>query len=282
VLKQIFEFGFFHTDPHPGNLLVRPDGVIVPLDFGQVARLSEDDREVLGDCVLAIVDGDASRLVRAFRRSAMFGEQTETRALSRDVEDMLASYRSLPLREIPFARVISETFDIVRKHHVRLPAEFTLMLKSMMTIESLARTLDRDFQIIPHLRPYAVQLRLGRIDPRRLLRESRSVLRDTVDLATRLPEELESLLDRTRRGQLRLHIEHEHLDDFVHTLDRSSNRISFAMIIAGLLVGSSLLVTQEGVVLGLVRFQTLGVLGYVAAAVLGLYVVISILRRRHL
>jgi len=278
VLRQIFEFGVFHTDPHPGNLLILPDNVIVPLDFGQVAHLGHRERTLLGELILGIIEQDASGMVRAMQSQDMLSELSDPAGLSRDIEEILDVYHNLPVSEIPFGRMMKQTFDVIRRHRVRPPAEFTLMLKSMMTIEALARSLDADFLLVEALRPYAGKLTAEQIGPKRLLQIARRALRDTTDLAARLPGDLNIILSKIRRGQFQVHVQHEHLENLVRTLDKSSNRVSFALIIAALLVGSSMLVTQEGSVLGLVRVQTLGVAGYVAAAVMGMWLLMSIIR----
>jgi ubiquinone biosynthesis protein len=156
------------------------------------------------------------------------------------------------------------------------------MLKSLMTIENLAVTMDCNFAIIEHLRPFARKLTLEQLDPRRLLRQGQQAARDAADLLGNLPQDIGVVLNKFKRGQFQMHVQHEHLDDLVHTLDKSSNRISFALIITGLLIASSFLVAQQGVVLRLVSYQSLGMLGYLAAAVLGIWLVISIIRSRRL
>ena len=281
VLRQIFEFGFFHTDPHPGNFFLLPPNVLAPLDFGQVARLTSQDRELMADLVLCIVDQDVQRLVQAVQHAGLMSEQTDAAALARDGEEMLDSYYDLPLKEIPLGQALTHVFDLMRKHRVYPPAEFTLMLKSMITIESLATSLDNDFQIIAHLKPYARKLRLQQIDPRRLARGFRRALRDVEGLVFRLPEDLASIVGKFRQGQFQMRVQHEHLENLSNTLDKSSDRISFSLIIAALLVASSLLVSQEGTVLGLVSLQSLGLVGYVMAAVMGIWLMISIIRGPH-
>jgi ubiquinone biosynthesis protein len=283
VLKQIFEFGLFHTDPHPGNILVTGGNVIAPLDFGQVARLTSWDRELLSELVMAIVENDPLRLVNAFRRAAMLGENTDVRALSGDLEELLEAYHELPLREIPFSKMMTGTFEIIRKHHIRPPVEFTLMLKSMMTMEQVALGLDMDFMLIEQLRPYARRLALSQMDPRQVWRKGLRALREGSELAGKLPQDLAAALSKLARGQFQMHVRHEHLESLIRTLDRASNQISFAMIIAGLLVGSSLLVTQkEGKVLGVIHIQGLGVTGYVVAALMGVWLLVSIIRSKKL
>ncbi|HOD81807.1 MAG: putative protein kinase UbiB [Planctomycetes bacterium ADurb.Bin126] len=281
VLRQIFDFGFFHTDPHPGNLLICPGNVVVPLDFGQAARLSRSERQMLGELMIAVVDDDARRAVRAFQRMDMVTEETHLGRLVSDAEELIETYHDLPLGEIPFTRLSTQIFDLIRRHHVRPPPEFTLMLKSMMTIESVAVTLDPDFQIIEYLRPFARRIQLEQISPRRTLRQAMRAVRDAADLAGNLPEDISAILEKFKRGQFQLHVQHEHLENLTRTIDVSASQISFALIIAGLLIGSSLLVTRTGMLLGLVYIQTLGVLGYVAAAVLGAWLLVSMLRGRR-
>ena len=280
ILRQIFDFGFFHTDPHPGNLLICQGNVVVPLDFGQAAHLSKSEREMLGDLMIAIVDDDARRAVRAFQRMDMLTDQTHIGRLIADAEELIEAYHDLPLGEIPFARLAVQIFDLIRRHCVRPAPEFTLMLKSMMTIENVAVTLDPDFQIIEHLRPFARRIQLEQISPRRMLRQALRAARDATELAGSLPEDVGAIIEKFKRGQFQLHVQHEHLENLTRTIDVSASQISFALIISGLLIGSSLLVTRTGMLWGMVYVQTLGVLGYLAAAVLGAWLLISMLRGR--
>jgi ubiquinone biosynthesis protein len=282
VLRQIFEFGFFHADPHPGNFFLLPDNVLAPIDFGQVARLSTQDRRLLNEMLLAIVYNDASSMIQAFERGAMFNEETDIDNLTRDIEHLIDTYHGLPLGDIPFGRAMMQAFDILRKHQVRPPAQFTLMLKSLMTIECFATVLDPEFDIITYLKPYARRFSLRDIDPKQMLRTMRRAMGGASDLATRLPDDVNVILSKFRRGQFQMRVHHEHLENLAKTLDKSSNRISFALIVAAILVGSSMLVSQQGTVLGLFTLETLGVLGYFIAAIIGIWLVISIMRSRHL
>jgi ubiquinone biosynthesis protein len=281
VLRQIFELGFFHADPHPGNFFLLPDNVLAPIDFGQVAYLSFDDRRLLKEMLLAIIDNDPARMMRALLRADMTSEKTQPDKLAREVESMLDTYHNLPLKDVPVGKVILQTFDLIRKHNVRPPAQFALMLKSLMTIESFALGMAPDFNIIDNLKPYARRLTFPAVEPRQMLRNFRGAIRDAGDLASRLPDDLYTILRKFRQGDFQLKIHHEHLENLVRTVDISSNRISFALIIAALLIGSSLLVPQEGAVLGLVTLQALGILGYVVAAVIGLWLLVSIIRSRR-
>jgi ubiquinone biosynthesis protein len=281
VLRQIFEFGVFHSDPHPGNMFMLPENIVVPIDFGQVARLRNGDQELLSELVLAIVDRDSETIVHALSSADLLSDETDGDALSADAEDLIDRYYHMPLKDIPLRDVISEVFRLIRNHQLQPPAQFTLMLKSLMTIESLAMELDPQFDIINALKPHARRFRLQRLDPRRLLRRVHSAVRDTAELVGRLPDDARAIIKKARKGDVQVRVHHEHLEELSSTLDKSSNRISLALIIAALLIASSMLTPQEGMVLKLVRLETLGVIGYIAAAIGGIWLGLSILRSRH-
>lgn len=280
ILRQMFEYGFFHTDPHPGNFLVLPENVLAPIDFGQVARLSVQDRSFFNDIVLSIIDRDAENIVHRLERDDMISEKTDIHKLTTDTEQLIDAYHDFSLKDIPFGMIAIKTFDLFRSNHVHPPTQFTLMIKSMMTIESLAISLDPNFRLIEALKPYARRSNLRDLEPQKMLRNLRKVMHEVGDLAAKLPEDLNTVVTRIRQGKFRLRIHHEHLENLAKTLDKSSNRISFALIISALLVASSLLVSQEGIVLGLISYQSMGVIGYIIAAIIGIWLVASIIRSR--
>ncbi|OQY04580.1 MAG: hypothetical protein B6I25_06745 [Planctomycetales bacterium 4572_13] len=281
VLKQVFEDGFFHTDPHPGNFLILPDNVLAPLDFGQVGRLTRQDRMLLQYIVLSIVDGDAGKIIQGLERAEMLADETDMAELTRDLEEILSDYTNLPLKDIPFGEALRRGFDVIRQHHIEPPRDFTLMLKSLMTIESFATDLDTEFQIIDSLKPYARKFTLEQISPENLFRQLRKATQGAGELAARFPEDAAAIIGKFRRGNFKMHIYHDHLEELEQTLDNSSNRISFAVIIAALLIASSLLVPQAGDILGIVSLQTLGIAGYLTAAVMGVWLLASIIRHRR-
>jgi ubiquinone biosynthesis protein len=281
-MRQIFELGFFHADPHPGNFFLLPDNVLAPIDFGQVSRLSTQDRRLFNDILLAIVDNEAARVVRALGREEMLHEMTNVSQLTAEMEQFLDTYRDLPLRNIPFGPLINQTFDLFRSNHVSPPPQFTLMLKSLVTIEAFARSLNPDFNIMETLRPYARRAALHDLEPKRLLRQARRAVEDAGDLASRLPDDINVILTKFRQGKFQVRVHHEHLENLTKTVDKGSNRISFALIVAALLVASTMLVPQQGTVLGLFSLQSMGIVGYVIAAIIGVSLIISIIRSGRL
>lgn len=282
VLRQVFELGFFHTDPHPGNFFLLPGNILAPIDFGQVAHLSSQDHRLFKEVIMAVVGNEAGRIVRAAEREGMLHERTDTAKLVGEMELLMGTYRDLPLGSLPFGMIVTQTFDLFRSNYVLPPAHFTLMLKSLATIESFARSLDPQFNIMEALKPYARRATLREFEPKVVLDHMRRAFEDAGDLAMRLPEDLNAILSKFRHGTFKVHVHHEHLENLSKTVDRSSNRMSFALIIAALLVASSLLVPQDGTVLGLFSLQTMGIIGYVMAAVIGVWLLISIVRSGRL
>lgn len=271
VFTQIFELGFFHADPHPGNFFLLPDNVLAPIDFGQVASLSSRDKWLFDQIVMAVVTNDGQRIVDALERQNMIHEDTDVTKLTVDIEQIVGAYWNLPLKEIPFRIVIHKVFDVFRIHHVHPPSAFVLTLKSLMTIENFARSMDPEFNIVEALRPYARRSAMRNIEPKHVFHQVRKVVEDAGDLASRIPKDLNAILARARQGKFQIRVQHEHLEALTRTLDKSSNRISFALIITGLLVGSSMLVAQESL-------REVGFVGYIIAAIFGLWLLISIMR----
>jgi len=206
----------------------------------------------------------------------MLGEGTDRSQLIAGADQIIDLYQSMPLKSIPFGTIVTGTFDLFRANHIRLPSQFTLMLKTIATIESFARSLDPDFSIMDALRRFARQASLRDLRPKRVLRYLQRIAQDAGDLMERLPDDLSIILSKLRQGNIQVHIQHEHLESLIKTLDRSSNRISFALIIAGLVVASSMLVPQS------TWLQSIGMAGYGIAAVLGIWLIISILRSGRL
>jgi ubiquinone biosynthesis protein len=282
VLRQVFEMGFFHTDPHPGNFFILPGNVLAPIDFGQVAALPPRDRHLVNQIILALAGNEPRRIIKVLDREDMLDERTDVTRLTSEIEQLMEAYDHVSVWDVPFGQIITKVLDLFRIHHVRPPSQFTLMLKSLVTMESLAKSLDPDFNIMEVLTPYAERSVAASLSPKRLWEQVRDTLQRFGDLASRFPDDATTILRNLRQGKVQVRVHHEHLESLTKTLDKSSNRISFALIIAALLVGSSLLVPQEGKALGFISLQSLGVAGYIFATILGIWLVISIIRSGRL
>jgi len=280
-LRQVLEFGLFHGDPHPGNFFIRDDGSICLLDFGMVGRIDEEIKNQLVELLLGVLERDVDRIITQLLYSGELNDESNLRALRRDLGDFLADYYELPLQDIRVGSLLSDFVEILNTYRIRFPADLMLLAKALVTIEGIGRQLDPDFNMIGSLRPFMERLVRQRLSPPNMARQLAVLLGAYGNLARSLPRDLKEFLNRLNRNKIKIDLEHRGLERLISDLDRSSNRISFSLIIAALIVGSSLIM-QSDKGPQLFGFPTLGLLGYSFAAVLGLWLAIAILRSGRL
>ncbi|MCD6162963.1 MAG: ubiquinone biosynthesis protein UbiB [candidate division Zixibacteria bacterium] len=280
ILNQVFDHGFFHADPHPGNIMVLSGNVIAPLDYGMVGNLDESTIDALGSALAGMIHKDTHRILRAFKVLGITQDVKDKNSLRADLNDFISRYYEVPLKELQVSTLLKEIFEIVRKHQMVLPSNLSLMLKSLVTVEGLGQLLYPEFDMVSEVRPYIRRITLRRYDPRRRFRNMLSVLDDLSQLAEELPQGIRDTLNKINRGELRIQFEHRNLENFTKELNQSSNRISSAVIIAALIIGSSL-VMQVSVGPNFFGFPLLGVLGYIVASMLGLTLLWNIFRSKR-
>lgn len=276
-LKQVMLDGTFHGDPHPGNVLAMPDGRLAFLDFGVVGQLDERAMEALADMFIGVVRLDAGRVVGALRRLGLVDERADLRGLKGELNDLVERHYGRPLKEMELGPILAEIFRIVNKHRIRLPLDFALLGKAIVTMEGIGKQLDPDFNALEIAEPFVKSLVRRRLDPQRIARQAMKDGREYFETLGRIPLALDRALSSLNRGELEIVFTHNGLERFINKLDVVSNRVSLAVVIASLIVGSSLVVQTRGgpEMFGLPLF---GVLGYIVAGVFGILLIISILR----
>jgi ubiquinone biosynthesis protein len=281
VLKQILIHGLFHADPHPGNIFVLPGNVIALVDFGIVGRINRRLRERLAEVVLAVKQRDAERLADIVVSIATPLQTVEMPELIRDIEEMLDVYSDLPLGELSVGQLFGSVTAAMSRHRLKLPADLLLLIKSVVTIESVGRQLDPDFKIVDHAAPFVATVVEQKYSAGALAMRTADAGRDVLNAVRTLPGNLAELVRRTREDGLQVQFVHRNLDYFIREMDRSTNRLSFAIVIAALVIASALIVHAPAGP-ALFGYPLLGVVGFVAAAVLGLGLVVGILRSGRL
>ncbi|MBX6312510.1 MAG: AarF/ABC1/UbiB kinase family protein [Isosphaeraceae bacterium] len=272
LLTQIFTFGFFHADPHPGNLRVLPGGVIAPLDYGMFGQLDARTRERIADLLLGLLSQDTDRVVRDLELLEIRGNGVDPKALRRDVGELVAAYSDLTLDNIDLAQLLRELITLIRTHHLRIPPDLVLLIRALVTIESVGRHLDPHFDIATHLQPFIRSLLKRRYSPWRLLSQTARTAEDMHRVAQLLPEVLVQSLESIQRGELTVRFDLQHFERLVRQLTRASNMLAAGIVIAGLIVGSSLLVRVG------VGPISLGFTGFAIASVLGLWLLWNMFR----
>lgn len=280
-LKMVLSHGFFHGDPHPGNVLILPGNVICLLDYGMVGRLAPELKRYLTDVLGAVIDRDVDELVHVITGAGDNGENVDLSALKRSLAEFIDSYYEIPLKEIEVGRMLLEFIDIISTYRLKIDPDLTLLVKVLVTIEGMGRQLDPDFDMIEHLRPFLVEAFRQKHAPGRMVKEVGQALDAYLSLARNLPREFREILTKINRNKFRIDLEHRGLDRFSRELDRSANRLSLSLILAALLIGSSIAMqTNRGPqLMGLPAFAFFG---YFSAGVIGLWWVVAIIRSGRL
>jgi len=279
ILKQIFEYGFFHADPHPGNIFVLPNNVIAPLDFGMVGSLDNEEMEAVGALLTAFVKKDVKKIINVLDDLGVLENVLDIRNLKVDLSDFLDRYYQVPLYQLDVGKILNEMIALMRNYNIRLPAELTLMGKALITEESVGRALDPQFDMITLAKPYVEKLLTRKLDPRRQLLEFAGTLDEFARLFKILPSEIKLISAKVKKGEIKIQFEHRGLDNLITGLNQTGNRLSFSLIIAALIIGSSLIVhSDKGP--QIYDLSVVGILGYLIAAFFGLWLVVTIIRSR--
>lgn len=280
-LKMVLTHGFFHGDPHPGNVLILPDNVICLLDYGMVGRLDAQLKGYLTDILLAIVQRDVDEVISLLLYSGEITDTLDTRALRRDLSAFIDSYYEIPLHEIEVGRMLLEFLEIITTYRIKFQPDLMLLSKALVAIEGMGRELDPDFDMVEHLRPFMKKAVKDRVSPRQIMREMSSHLLSYVTLARNLPRDLKEFLNRINRNKFKIDLEHRGLDRALREFDKSINRLSSSLIIAALIVGSSIVMqTDKGP--KIFEFPVFAFLGYTIAGFIGLWWVVAIIRSGRL
>jgi len=282
TLKQIFVHGFFHADPHPGNVFALPGNVVCLLDFGMMGRLDRRSREQFADLVYAVAVRDETAATRALLRlTERNGSEPDPARLERELAEFIDTHIPPHLRELNFGRLVRELLNLVARHGLYIPPDMVTMMKAAATAEQLVARLDPEANVIEAAAPYVRRLKLARAQPRRVLQDAVAYGSELLELAQEIPGGLRDLLRLAKRGDLKIGFEHRGLEHMLDVHERISNRVSFAIVVAALIVGSSLIV-QSRLPPTWHDMPVIGLLGYLAAGALGFLLLVSILRHGRL
>jgi len=277
ILKEVFQHRLFHADPHPGNFFVIENNAIATVDFGIVGRLDDETADQLGLLLTSVLDKDADAVLQVFKNLNLLHEDVDEGLLRFDIEEFIDRYYGLPLQRLNIQTVIGSLLQMVRRHRIILPMNLALLGRMLAVASGVGQALDPEFSIVDEASPFVRSFLIGRVDPRKSARKLLKSWRQYRDLLRALPSHIEEIAAKLKKGELLVSLHHEGLTRLILEIDRSSNRLAFAMIVAALIIGSSLIVhlRQGPEVLGI---PALGLAGYLIAGLLGMWLVIAILR----
>ncbi|MBW2063404.1 MAG: AarF/ABC1/UbiB kinase family protein [Deltaproteobacteria bacterium] len=278
ILKQIFLHGFFHADPHPGNIFILPNNVICYLDFGMMGRISRKTRENFADLVMGIVRRDEVKATDSFLRLTTSRDEPDREVLERDMADFIDRHFYRPLKDLDLMKILHQLLEIGARHKLIIPPDLFLMIKALGNAEGLGRKLDPNFDATSQAAPFIKRVQMERLHPGRIGSDLLDSGLDFLHLLMEIPGEVRDILRQARLGKIKLEFEHRGLEPMLSTHDRISNRLAFAIVLASLIIGSSLIVLSDippkwhGIPL-------IGLIGFLIAGVMGFWLLITILRR---
>ena len=280
AIKQILEDGFFHADPHPGNMMITADNQLCLIDWGMVGRLTERDRRELIEVLGAIMQRDSHGLMQALFRLSEAIEDVDRRGLERDLMDTIDATYAVPLEEMNIGHLLMDIANMMRDYRLRLHPELVLMIKALVTAEGTARMIYPQLDVITEARPAVERLSRERFGPIRILRMLKSALPALLRQRQEIPGRLMGIMQKIDRGDITIQFAHTNLESLLSTLENIANRLTFAMIIAAMIVGSSMIITT-GVRPHIFGYPAIGVIGYIISAVIGLWLLVNIIRTRN-
>jgi len=280
VLKQIFVHGFFHADPHAGNIIVMDGNVICFIDLGMAGTLTPSTRRRMGSIIAGFARRDPEAIAKViFELTDQRFDKREY--LEHEIAELLQEYASAALRTINVGDVLQRLTRIMTNHSIRMIPGFYLLSKSMVTLEGIGYRLDPDFNLMEHIEPFARQLIGEQFGPLHLAKETAATAIDYAELFRSAPAEMRDLLHLIKKGRLRIEFEHRGLDPVFRKMDQVVNRMVFGLVLAALVIGSSIVVLSN-IPPKLYGLPLIGIAGFLAAGFMGFWLLVSIVRNKKM
>lgn len=274
VLKMVLIDGYFHADPHPGNVKYLPGNRLAFLDFGMIGRLPHPRRDQIVDLLAALSQRDEHGILNVLLEwtgDAVVDEEK----MAADIADFIFNYENLPLKDIQFGTLLNDIVAISREHELILPADLTLLFKALISLEGLGRQLDPEFQMVPHLTPFVKQVIISRYHPANVLKRGRVGLMEALHVLSGVPKDIGRLVKQARRGNMRIDLDLKRLDHFGTQMARSANRLTMGIITGAMMIGSAIISTVNAgpTILGI---PVLGFLGFLFSSLITIWLMFAI------
>lgn len=281
LFKQIFSFGFFHADPHPGNIFVLPGDVICLIDFGMMGALDRATRENFVSLVEGIIARDEPRTAAILLKLTEWEDEPNRIELEKDIADFVNRHLYRPLEEVRLSKVLQHLLDLATKNRMRIQPDLFLMIKALTQVETIARMLHPEFDLMAAAEPFIKEVKLARFKPARLFGDLSQLAEQSYEFLTDFPKDLLEISHALRQRKMSLTLVLKDLDKMLCTHDQISNRISFAIIIAALIIGSALIVISNTPPL-FHGISMIGLSGFLAAGFMGVWLLVAIIRKGRL
>lgn len=278
-IRQIAVDGLFHADPHPGNLVISHDGKIVLLDFGMVGRLDHKTRETIGKILLAFTGGRSEEVAELLLQLGETTEEFDRRQYLSEVGALVVKYQNLPIESVNIGHLLTDVIRLALRFGLRTPGHFALLGKTLSNVDSIYRILYPPGNPAEDARSYMARVVASQFASNFNISTLARALMETNELVFAMPGRLNVILEELKEGRLRLQFEHKGLEDVTTTMNKIANRLAFALIVAAIILGSALSMGIQ-TPFRIIGYPALGVVGFLLAAILGLYLIYTIIRSR--
>jgi ubiquinone biosynthesis protein len=277
VARQIFEYGFFHADPHPGNIYVLDDDVLCFLDFGMMGYLLPRHRDILVSMMAALLDRDERKFTRGLLELSLNRPPAATDALEYEIFEIMEQYASLSLESVNLGELVTRILRLVIAYRIQMPPGFFLLTRALISIEGVALRLHPEFQMVNELEPVIRQMFLRNLRPDKLLKELYGVSYQTIKLLKNFPRDAGEIIEKLKSGRITLHVDSADLRPILLKTDQITARLSFSLVLASLVVGSSIVINSRIPPLWN-NLSLIGIGGFLGAGCIGFWLLISLLR----
>ena len=266
-IKQIFNYGFFHADPHPGNLIIMPNNVICYLDYGMMGSIMKKDIQQLGNIFLAVNSKDVRKIIRAIQQLSDNPVIKNFRQLETDLNEFVQNFSVKSIHQNEMSTILLELKDIIVLHGIKVPTHFFLLARSMVIIEGVIMQLDPELDLGKLVRPYLIRSIARQYDPVLFTKRILNSIYEMGMYMEEFPRDLKIAIRRINDGEVKVDLRHKGVDPLVHTFNRITKQIIMALIIAALIVGSTLMIISK-VPPFWGKTSTFGIIGIILAAIM--------------
>ncbi|ADG70924.1 AarF/ABC1/UbiB kinase family protein [Brachyspira murdochii] len=274
VLEQIFMLGFFHADPHPGNLMALENNVLCFLDFGMIGFIPPNSKEAFSALIMSISSADYLALSKAILDLCYHSDIKNIDDFNMAIFVLVNKYIDMSLDNINIEDVFNELIEIIREFRLSLPSNIMLLIKSLIVLEGVGRNLDKDVKLIEHIKPFAFRYVKEQIKPDNILKQAKKLISDYSHILKQLPSDFSDLVSVMKKGSMKIQLEHKNLESLSSTLDGLADRLSYSIVLASLIMASALIITSKMPPL-FHGTSVIGMIGFGLSAIMGFIMIIS-------
>ncbi len=266
--------GFFHADPHPGNLMVLENNILCFLDFGMIGFIPPNSKEAFSSLIISISSADYLDLSNAILNLCYHSEINNIDEFNTAIFILVSKYIDMPLDNINIEDVFNELISIIKEFRLTLPSNIMLLIKSLIVLEGVARNLDKDVKLIEHIKPFAFRYVKDQIKPDNIFRQLKKLISGYSNILKEFPSDIAELISVIKKGSMKIQLEHKNLESLSAILDGLADRLSYSIVLASLIMSSALIITSKMPPL-FKGTSVIGMIGFALSAVMGFIMIIS-------